>query len=674
MAFPSIVTTAETAVTTAGTTHAITLPSGLLPGNLILIILDKGSTSATFNALAGWTELIDVNAANGMTVWYRQCDGTEGATVTFTSSANTRSATIAFRILGAADSTARPPEISTVATGTSVNPDATTCTPTGGAKDYLWISFAGMAGEEADDDTWGNTPPTNYLPNPPLQISCGTVGTNLGGLILAASRTANAASEDAGNFNVDSSAAWNAYTIAIHPQPQDIPATSASYEPSGSPTRMPDGPQNAHPSFRNTSSFYDAYFDNGRTYTDEMGRRTAPAAVPISAGERFNLTNKTFVPAVGAGSAFVVADELIPTPVVLPETVIVLPGTVYLSPPPAASTLFDGDPIIPPSARLRTILRHTDELSFRSQTGWFAADGPAVPASKLKQSLRHQDSITVPCSFTIPIDEPPMARLTPKGKPSPRFEDLHTAPFAPPFTVPIDVMEMLNRGSAARRTSIPEHDQRYIPPVGATPIIHSDDLPLRTFKAKPPALGPLSQASEYMRFIGNTLSMYDWSNAAPLNASRKQSAKLPIDPYIAAAATFTNWGDFFAPLRPSRSRTAPSIGEYQAVLSAFKAWSEPAIPSAQRPRRQLRATDQDFFRFIHIFAYWAKTDVVMPVRVKQRFAHYVIAEYLRFESNAGQHLWKLPSKSVDFKAGTSDPSVTFSFRDTDRTVRFTKEQ
>lgn len=220
MAFPVIQATNKSSTNTAGTSHAVSLPASIVAGELLLIILDKGSTSASFNTLTGWTEIVDEAAANGITVWARQADGAEGATVTFTSDANTRSAEISFRISGAQLLATQAPELSTVATGTSTAPNATTCTPTGGAKDYLWITFAGMAGEEADDDTWANTPPSNYLPSPPLQKSCGTAGTNLGGLICAASRTLNAASEDAGAFDVDSSAAWRAYTIAVHPAPQ----------------------------------------------------------------------------------------------------------------------------------------------------------------------------------------------------------------------------------------------------------------------------------------------------------------------------------------------------------------------------------------------------------------------------------------------------------------------
>jgi hypothetical protein len=217
--YPVVEGTAETAVTTAGTSHAITLPASIASTDLTLITMDIGSTSATLNALAGWTELLDESAANGLKILYYTGGGVP-SNPTFTSSASTRSATIAWRISGADLATA--PAIGTTATGTSATPNPPSITPPS-SKDYLVIAFAGMAGEEADDDTWGNTPPTDYGPTPPLQKSCGTVGTNLGGLILAAYRQLTTGSaEDPGTFGVDVSAAWRAQTIIVHPTPAAV--------------------------------------------------------------------------------------------------------------------------------------------------------------------------------------------------------------------------------------------------------------------------------------------------------------------------------------------------------------------------------------------------------------------------------------------------------------------
>jgi len=235
MAFPVVESTAKSSVNTAGQSHAVTLPASIAATDLVLITMDIGSTLATLNALTDWGEILDESAANGLKIlWYT------GAGVpsnpTFTSSANTRSASIAWRISGANKTIT--PQIGSTATGTSATPDPPASAAPGSTKDYLFIAFAGMAGEEADDDTWGNTPPTNYLPNPPLQKSCGIAGTNLGGLIVAASRQFNTGSaQDPGTFGVDVSAAWRAQTIMVHPiidtalTPGNLSLTTTTFAP-----------------------------------------------------------------------------------------------------------------------------------------------------------------------------------------------------------------------------------------------------------------------------------------------------------------------------------------------------------------------------------------------------------------------------------------------------------
>jgi hypothetical protein len=216
MAFPVVEGVAETAVITAGTSHAITLPASIAATDLVLIIMDIGSTSATLNALTDWTESLDEAVANGLKI-IRYTGAGVPSNPTFTSTAATRSASLAYRISGAHLATA--PQIGTTATGTSTTPDPPAVTPTGGiSKDYLFIAFAGLAGEEADDDTWSDVAPTNYTPSPPRQKACGIAGSNLGGKIVAAERQlTTGAAEDPGTFTVDVSAAWRAQTIIIHP-------------------------------------------------------------------------------------------------------------------------------------------------------------------------------------------------------------------------------------------------------------------------------------------------------------------------------------------------------------------------------------------------------------------------------------------------------------------------
>lgn len=221
MAFPAIQgTPAETSFTAVGTSFAVGLPAGIQAGETLVVLLAGGGTNALqFNTLAGWTELVDENVAFGLHVWYRIADGSEGATVTFTSTGSgSRGAAIAYRISDGHPTQA--PQISAVATGSGTAPDPAALSPTGGAKDYLWITFFAQGStEEANDDTWLNNAATNY--SNPLQVTSGTGGVNVGAILGASSRTANAATEDASwpSGSVDTSAAWRAFTLAVHPTP-----------------------------------------------------------------------------------------------------------------------------------------------------------------------------------------------------------------------------------------------------------------------------------------------------------------------------------------------------------------------------------------------------------------------------------------------------------------------
>lgn len=220
MAFPVVQATNESKTVTAGTSHTVNLPAFTGGssvndiGKILLVCLNIGSTAATVDALAGWTELADEGVANGMYVAWRKVNGTEGTTITLTTSASTRSAEITYLISEAADPSVTPPTISTVLTGSSATPESSSvAVPSSTQSDFLVISAVGMAGEEADDDTWANTAPSGYTNL--LQISCGTTGVNLGGLIASSQRTINTTAEDPGTFGVDVSATWRGFTIAV---------------------------------------------------------------------------------------------------------------------------------------------------------------------------------------------------------------------------------------------------------------------------------------------------------------------------------------------------------------------------------------------------------------------------------------------------------------------------
>jgi hypothetical protein len=213
---PVVEGVAESNLTTAGTSHLVTLPASIAESDLVLVIMDIGSTSATLNALTDWTEDLDEAVANGLKI-VRYTGAGVPSDPTFVTTASTRSAQIAYRISGADKTIA--PQIGTTATGTSATPNPPSVTPTGGvSKDYLSIPFYGAAGEEADDDTWSDSPPSGWGPTPPRQKACGVAGTNLGGLIAAAELgITQGTAIDPGTFAKDVSIAWRAQHILIHP-------------------------------------------------------------------------------------------------------------------------------------------------------------------------------------------------------------------------------------------------------------------------------------------------------------------------------------------------------------------------------------------------------------------------------------------------------------------------
>lgn len=211
MTSPVIAGAATSATSTAGTNHTVTLPGSISAGDLLLVLMNIGSTAATLNAHADYTELLDENNAAGLKILYRWAAGGE-TNPTFVSSASTRDATITYRITGAENPSTQAPEIGTTATST----DPPTVTPTGGAKDYLFIAMVGSGGEQADDGTFCTAFPTNFTDSQ-QEKTCGVAGTNLGGLIAAAGFRTNASSSNPSAFTISEATTPRSQTIAVHP-------------------------------------------------------------------------------------------------------------------------------------------------------------------------------------------------------------------------------------------------------------------------------------------------------------------------------------------------------------------------------------------------------------------------------------------------------------------------
>ena len=210
MASPTVAATNTSVDDNDNTDHVVSLPTGIVSGNLLIVVfaLDGGNNNnVTFPA--GWTGalLIELGSAIGLWWGWREADGTEGGTITCTTGFSRRSAHTAYRITGHEDPATQAPEASTGATGFDTAPNPDSLTPTGGAKDYLWL-----AGHAHDANKTTTVFPTNY------SNGISTEGADAASAgVGSAERQLNAASENPGTFTISASEQWAAGTIAVHP-------------------------------------------------------------------------------------------------------------------------------------------------------------------------------------------------------------------------------------------------------------------------------------------------------------------------------------------------------------------------------------------------------------------------------------------------------------------------
>jgi hypothetical protein len=202
VAFPAVGATA-TSTQASGTSHTVTLPTGIAAGHLLVAIFGlRLATTVTWPA--GWTP---ISTANLYYVAYRVADGGEGASITVTTSAARTSAHHVYRITGQHSAA---PEIASADSAT-VNPPS--LTPSWGADDTLWLASGLILPDDVDTDfTAAPASFTNLL-----DVVDASFVVHLG----SARRAVNAASLDPAAFGtVGTFAVAKAATIAIRP---DVP-------------------------------------------------------------------------------------------------------------------------------------------------------------------------------------------------------------------------------------------------------------------------------------------------------------------------------------------------------------------------------------------------------------------------------------------------------------------
>jgi hypothetical protein len=217
MTSPPIEARSESAVVAAGTSHTVTRPAGVAGRLTIIVFGPDGNPVVTWPG--GYTQFFTQDRGGTLSVFgaYHQDDGTEGTSIIVTTGTSVKSASFAHQLSGAENPATQAPEATTVdgSTGSST-PDPPAITPTGGSKDYTFITGINQDGEEADDDTWCNSPPTGYgnLIQKTSDIA-GAATVNVSH--AAADKAATTATEDPSTFSVDSIKTYVGYTIAIHP-------------------------------------------------------------------------------------------------------------------------------------------------------------------------------------------------------------------------------------------------------------------------------------------------------------------------------------------------------------------------------------------------------------------------------------------------------------------------
>ncbi len=369
--FPVVETADSSATTTASTNHIVDLPPGFQSGDLLIAMvggfIDTGSTPVDVSWPAGWTEFFEEDATSGtlhlaVSGAYRQADGTEGSTVTATTNLNVLAAHNTYRISGAADPATQPPQVATTpfldSGGTTVDPPS--LTPTGGAKNYLWLAVAGW--RRTGRTLTGS--PTNYTDTIDINSSGGSSGLHL----ASARRQLNAASEDPGVFTLSSNSERRVgATIAVHPASSSVDITvtvSHTTSSGGSPTSIVSSSTTIDANTADPYAYVVGNDSDGETYTSANPQR---------------LRVQIHVDAVNDGGSFVLAydsgtnpSNLTTPTVTVPEIGIFLLVLVPLI-PVVMGTIWRRRRI---AGRLISVL-----LAISIGLGFLAQDVPAVMAA-----------------------------------------------------------------------------------------------------------------------------------------------------------------------------------------------------------------------------------------------------------------------------------------------------
>ena len=217
--FPVVAGSASSAKTgTSGSTHAVSLPSGIQSGDLLMVFwADANDASTAVNIPAGWTALYnDVWGSSNVrhVAFYRVATGSEGTTLNVTAGAE-RSAHTSYRI--AAGSYQGIP-VATPQVNTSTQfPDPPNLVTGFGNVPTLFIAAAHVTGAPSI------SAPSGY--SNMVSGYSGAAGV-AHARVATAVRELTAASDDPASFTLDASRSWSAYTVAVQSAAQPVYASA----------------------------------------------------------------------------------------------------------------------------------------------------------------------------------------------------------------------------------------------------------------------------------------------------------------------------------------------------------------------------------------------------------------------------------------------------------------
>jgi len=194
--FPLIQGTASGG-TSAGTSHAITMPSSIVAGETLMVFFGC-SASNTTDTPSGWAKFFDETGDDHrLTIYTKTAAGSDTLTVTTSGSTTAGNATYRVQTNNSFQSAFA------VSTSPNFTPNPPNLAPTGGSEKYTWIAVG--VGRQTPTAF-----PANYSSN---QLNAG-VDLNT---VFVASRNLEGSSENPGAFVLGSTTAgeWIAVTVAI---------------------------------------------------------------------------------------------------------------------------------------------------------------------------------------------------------------------------------------------------------------------------------------------------------------------------------------------------------------------------------------------------------------------------------------------------------------------------